>query len=184
MIGFMYFHVNFNVNTHPMKRIFLTLFALLSLGFARAQGVFKAGAVVAFPVGDAGDLSSFGLGADLYYMFGHEDAWLNFGPTVGFRNYFGKDYEVGNISISADDAQFLPLAGAFRAKFMGLVNWGTDIGYAVGINDGNDGGFYFRPIVGLDIADAIEVNVSYENISANGGSWSAFTAGILFEFGQ
>lgn len=101
----------------------------------QAQGVFKIGPVLALPIGDAGDFSSFGLGADLYYMIGHEDSWVNFGPTVGLRNYFGKDYEIGNISFSADDAQFLPLAGAFRGKIMGLVNWGTDIEYAVGIND-------------------------------------------------
>lgn len=48
----------------------------------------------------------------------------------------------------------------------------------------NDGGFYFRPIIGLDIADAIEINAFYENVSPDGGSWAAFTARILFEFGK
>ncbi len=167
-----------------MRKFIFALTALFALSYAQAQGVFKAGAVVALPVGDAGDFSSFGLGADLYYMIGHEDAWFNFGPTVGFRNYFGKDIEIIGQSYSTGDVQFLPLAGAFRAKFMGIVNWGSDIGYALGINEGNDGGFYFRPIVGLDIADTIELNVSYENVSRNGGSFSAFTAGILFEFGK
>ena len=114
----------------------------------------KAGAVLAIPTGDAADFSGFGLGADVYYMFGKEDAWLNFGPTVGFRNYFGKEIEADlfgeTFSIDVGDVQFLPLAGAFRAKAFGLLNWGTDIGYAVGISDGNDGGFYFRPIVGVE----------------------------------
>ena len=170
-----------------MKNSILTLFAVFAFAFAQGQGVFKAGAVVALPVGDAGDLSSFGLGADLYYMFGQEDSWLNFGPTVGFRHYFGKDFEILGQTVSAEDSQFLILAGAFRTKVGGIVNLGSDIGYAVRgwIDDGNTGGFYFRPIVGFDIADTIELNVSYENVSLNGGgSWSAFTAGILFEFGK
>ncbi len=167
-----------------MRKIILVWAALFAFSIGHAQGVFKIGAVGGLPTGDAADFSSFGLGADLYYMFGHEDSWLNFGPTVGFRNYFGKDYEILGQTVAGDDVQFLPLAGAFRGKFLGLVNFGSDLGYAVGINDGNDGGFYFRPIVGIDIADAIELNVSYEGVVLDGASWSAFTAGILFEFGR
>lgn len=167
-----------------MRKVFLVIVAVFGFTVAQAQGVFKAGVVAAMPTGDAADISSFGLGADLYYMFGREDYWLNFGPTVGFRNYFGKDYEILDQTIKGDDAQFLPLAGAFRGKILGLINWGSDIGYAVGINDGNDGGFYFRPIVGLDIADTIELNISYESVSLDGGAWQAFSAGILFEFGK
>ncbi len=167
-----------------MKKFLFAALLVLGMGSMYGQGVFKVGAVVALPTGDASDLSSFGLGADVYYMFGKEDAWLNFGPTIGFRNYFGKDYEFGDITVKADDVQFLPLAAAFRAKNFGILNWGTDIGYAVGINDGNDGGFYFRPIAGIDIADSIELNASYEIISLDGGSWNAFTFGVLFEFGN
>ncbi len=167
-----------------MKKLLFAALLVLGMGSLYGQGVFKVGAVLAIPTGDAADYSGIGLGADVYYMFGHEDAWLNFGPTVGFRNYFGKDVEIGNIIFKADDAQFLPLAGAFRAKTAGVLNWGADIGYAVGINDGNDGGFYFRPIIGVDVADTIEVNASYEIIAVDGGSWNAFTFGILFEFGK
>lgn len=167
-----------------MKKLLFASLLVLGMGSMHGQGVFKVGAVAAFPTGDAGDFSSFGLGADVYYMFGQEDAWLNFGPTIGFRNYFSKEIEILGETFSPDDAQFLPLAGAFRAKALGIVNWGSDIGYAVGINDGNDGGFYIRPIVGIDIADAIEVNASYELISLDGGNWNALTFGVLFEFGK
>ena len=171
-----------------MRKFLFAALLVLGMSSMYGQGVFKAGAVLAIPTGDAAEFSGFGLGADVYYMFGKEDAWLNFGPTVGFRNYFGKEIEADlfgeTFSIDIGDVQFLPLAGAFRAKAFGLLNWGTDIGYAVGISDGNDGGFYFRPIVGVDIADAIEVNASYELISLDGGNWNALTFGILFEFGK
>ena len=167
-----------------MKKFLFAALLVLGMGSMYGQGVFKVGAVVAFPTGDAADFSGFGLGADVYYMFGKEDSWVNFGPTVGFRNYFGKEIEILGETFPVDDVQFLPLAGAFRGKILGLVNWGADIGYAVGINDGNDGGFYLRPIAGIDIADAIELNASYEMISLDGGNWNAFTFGVLFEFGK
>ena len=54
----------------------------------------------------------------------------------------------------------------------------------MGICNGIDGRFLFRPIVGVDIAEAIEVNASYELISLDGGNWNALTLGILFEFGK
>lgn len=159
-----------------MKKLLIASLLLLGMSSMYGQGVFKVGVVGALPSGDASDFSTFGLGVDTYYMFGRNNAWLNFGPTVGFRNYFGKD--------EFDDVQFLPLAGAFRAKLLGFLNWGSDIGYAVGINDGNDGGFYIRPIVGLDIANTVELNASYEIVMLDGGNWNALTFGILFEFGK
>ena len=157
-----------------MKKIFLcAAFALFSISLVNAQGVFKIGGTIGLPAADASDFSSFVIGVDAYYMFANIDSFINFGPTVGFRNFFGKD--------DYDDAQFLPLAGAARLKLFGVLNGGADIGYAVGINDGNDGGFYFRPVLGIDIADTIELNISYENISGDGFTVGNLNAGILFE---
>ena len=51
--------------------------------------------------------------------------------------------------------------------------------YAVGINEGNEGGFYLRPLIGYNITGNTELNVSYVNIS-NDGSFSIATLGILF----
>jgi len=171
-----------------MKKILFAALLVLGMGSMYGQGVFRAGVVGAIPAGDASDFSSFGLGVDLYYMFGRNNSWGNFGPTVGFRNYFGKDYDFSgggfDITVQGDDVQFLPLAGAFRGKILGLVNWGSDIGYAVGINSGNDGGFYLRPIVGIDIANRVEINASYEMVFIDGGNWNAITFGLLYEFGK
>jgi len=171
-----------------MKKLLFAALLVLAMGSGYGQGVFRMGVVGAIPTGDASDFSSFGLGVDLYYMFGSNNSWINFGPTVGFRNYFGKDIEISggglDISLQGDDWQFLPLAGAFRGKILGLVNWGSDIGYAVGINDGNKGAFYFRPIVGIDIANRVELNGSYEMIFLDGGNWNAITFGLLYEFGK
>lgn len=167
-----------------MKKVVVTLFAFFLFMAIQAQGVFKIGGVAAFPLVDAGDVSGFGLGADMYYMFGREDAIVNFGPTVGFRNYFAKENDLVGTSIKQGDTQFMPLAGAFRGKILGLINWGSDIGYTLAINEDSKGGLFFRPVVGIDIADKIEINASYEYAYLNSAAWQAFTAGILIEFGK
>jgi len=158
-----------------MKKL-VVLFVIAVFGYtATAQGVFKIGATAGVAVSDAGDVADWALGVDAYYMFEKVDAVINFGPTVGFRNFFMSED-------AFDDGQFLPVAAAARLKLFGILTGGADLGYAVGINDGNDGGFYYRPVVGIDIADTIELNVSFESISNDGVTWGNLNAGILFEF--
>ena len=162
------------------KLLLLTALVLLSYSTAQAQ-TFKIGASAGLPAADAADLSSFVLGADIYYYFTNVDALIQIGAATGFRNFFGKDVEIFDVTVSVDDGQFLPIAGAGRVKLFGVLSGGADIGYAVGINDGNDGGFYFKPVVGFDIADTIELNVSYESITNDGVTWGNFNFGVLFE---
>lgn len=145
---------------------------------SQAQGVFKLGGSVGLASSDAGDVSDWSLGIDAYYMFGYNDAFLSFGPTVGFRNFFMKN---DNHLLYRDDAQFVPVAGAARVKVFGIFTGGIDVGYAFGITDYLDGGFYVRPIAGIDVADFIEINVSYENYSDK-LNWGNANIGVLFEF--
>ena len=102
--------------------------------------------------------------------------------NAGFRNYFGDEVEAGGVTVEFDDWQFVPLAAAARLKLFGVLTGGADVGYALGMNDGNDGGFYFRPVAGIDIADTIELNTSYEGVALDGTTWGAWNVGILFEF--
>ena len=165
-----------------MKKLLLvTVVALFSMTSMNAQ-TFKVGASIGIPVADAKDISTFVLGVDAYYYFTNVDAVVELGATAGFRNFFGDDIEILNQTIEIDDGQFLPLAAAARLKLFGILSGGADLGYAVGINDGNDGGFYFRPVVGIDIADTIELNASYENISNDGVNLGNLNIGVLFEF--
>jgi hypothetical protein len=165
------------------KLLFLFTFAVFGFSNMNAQGVFKIGGNIGIPVSDASDGYSFTLGVDVYYFFTKIDAPVEFGLNAGFRNYFGKDYDVLGTTIKAEDAQFLPLTAAARLKLFGILSGGADLGYAIGISpDGNDGGFYFRPIVGLDIADTIEINLSYEYTSLQDSvNFGNLNLGVLFE---
>lgn len=163
-----------------MKKVLLiATIALASFG-VNAQEGFKLGLNLGLPTGDAGDVSSFSVGLDAYYMFdGSEE--FNFGIASGFTNAFGKSIDLGDFgSVEIEDVQFMPIAAAGRYNASEELSIGADLGYALGISEGNDGGFYYRPIVGYNVSENIEINASYTGISLDGGSWSTINLGVLF----
>ena len=131
--------------------------------------------MLGIPGSDAGDVSDIVAGVDAYYMFNDSDAFIQLGSTAGFRNYI---IDIDGV----DDALFVPLAGAARIKILGLLRGGVDVGYAVGVTDGLDGGCYFRPVVGLiKLLNILEVNLSYETVT-DAATWSNINVGALIKF--
>ena len=159
------------------KAILIACLALFSVSNMNSQ-TFKIGATAGIPMADAADISSFVAGVDAYYYFTKQDAFFQLGLNAGFRNFFG-DTIIGNISI--DDAQFVPISAAGRLKFFGIFSGGVDVGYAIGVSDYLDGGFYIRPVVAVDVLNFLELNLSYENISDE-ATWGNLNAGFLFQF--
>lgn len=166
-----------------MKRVFVVA-ALALFGFnVHAQEGFKAGANLGLPVGDAADVSSFSIALDVAYHWEVADRFTA-GVASGFSNAIGKKetISIGGISSSFnyDDVQFLPIAASGRYALNEDFSLGADLGYAVGINKGNDGGFYYRPLVGYNIGSDMQLNFSYTGVSLDGGSWSTVNLGVLF----
>ncbi|MCX7550444.1 outer membrane beta-barrel protein [Xanthomarina sp. F2636L] len=169
-----------------MKKLFLTAaIAIFGFSFMNAQGGFKVGANFALPVGDAGDVSSFSIGLDAAYFVEVSEQFLVGGAT-GFTNAFGKTETLSafgySFDVDYDDVQFLPVAAAARFLATEKFYVGADLGYAIGISDGNDGGFYYRPRVGYNFTDMIGANFSYTGISLDGGDWSTIGLGVEFSF--
>jgi len=166
-----------------MKKMFLvTVLALF--GFSvHAQEGFKVGANLGLPVGDAGDISSFSIGVDVAYHWDVADSFAA-GVASGFTNAFGKKETMSaggsSISFDYDDVQFLPIAASGRFAANEKISLGADLGYAIGISEGMDGGFYYRPIVGYNLSTRTQLNVSYTGISLDGGTWSTVNLGVLF----
>lgn len=153
-----------------MKKLFITLLVVM-MGFSSAysQAHLKLGVNAGLPVGDASDVSSFQLGTDLAYMFNAIPV-LDIGPMVGYSHFFGKD--------NSSDMQFLPAALAGRLNFPGLTV-GLDLGYAVGLNDGNDGGFYYRPQIGFNFL-RLGLIASYQSINVDPVNISSVNLGLEF----
>lgn len=160
------------------KGIFFTLLSVLAVQVYAQEGL-KAGVNLGLPVGDAGDVSGLSLGIDAMYHWEVTETF-NAGIAAGFTNAFGKEIETGFGSIEIEDVQFLPIAASGRFMPADRFNIGVDLGYAIGISDGNDGGFYYRPIIGYGMTTGTELNLSYTGISLDGGTWSTINLGVLF----
>lgn len=161
-----------------MKKLVLCI-ALAILGFINLNAqAFKLGANVGLPVGDAKDVSVYNIGVDVNVLW-EVSQDFSAGLGAGFTNHFlqsqWKDFGI-------KDVQFLPIAAVGRFYATEKFKIGADLGYAIGLDDGNDGGFYYRPMVGFDVTNKIEFNLSYSGISVDGGTWSVISYGVMFEF--
>jgi len=157
-----------------MKKLIL-VFALALTSFA-ASAQFSLGASFGLPTGDADLGYTFALGIDANYMFESEGE-VNFGVATGYLTYFGDEI----LGVEIDNASFLPLAGALRYAASDKFTLGADLGYAVGLApDGNDGGFYYRPMVAYGIGENTSINLSYSGVSVDGGTFSNIGLGIMF----
>ncbi len=161
-----------------MKKVLLVAVLSVFTFTANAQS-FSVGVNVGLPTGDMSDFSSLALGADVNYMFA-SDTEISFGVSAGVINYFGKDVTILGITVDLGNVTFLPLAGAVRYSLSEKFNLGADLGYAVGINDGNEGGFYYKPMIGYRLSEKMELNASYSGVSSDGITASNFGVGIMF----
>lgn len=161
-----------------MRKI-LVFGCMLLMGVSlQAQEGFNLGINLGLPVGDASDFSSFSLGVDANYLWNVSES-LDVGVATGFTNAFGKTFEILGEEFDAEDVQFIPIAAAGRYHVTDKFRAGADVGYAIGINDGNDGGFYYRPILAYSLSQSMEVNFSYTGISLDGATWSTINLGFM-----
>ena len=158
-----------------MKKLILLL-ALVFTGFGTAfgQGV-KLGINAGLPVGDISDASTFQIGADVGYLYPATDMF-SVGGLIGYSHYF-MDKDVTN----SDGWSFLPIAASAQFGFSDFLFVGADLGYAVGLSDGNDGGFFYRPKVGYGIGN-LAIIASFSGISVDGGDVSSVNLGVEFGF--
>lgn len=172
------------------KTILFTVLALTAICFSStAQYVdrsnTKVGVLAGIPVGDLSDYSKFSLGLDVAFHWGVSEL-IDVGVATGFINAFGEteSVDIGDVTVEAefDNYQVIPAAAAIRLYPTYDFKLGADVGYAIGINEGNDGGFYVRPVVGYNITGNTELNVSYISISNNGVNNSIAALGLLFLF--
>ncbi|MDT0608539.1 hypothetical protein [Croceitalea rosinachiae] len=170
-----------------MKSI-LTLVFVLSISLSIHSQVdrtnLRIGLNAGTIVGDAADFYSFTLGVDVLHVWGLSRE-IDLGFATGFTNAFGEEdtLDTGGAVIETqfDNAQFIPVAGALRIYPSFGFKLGGDIGYAIGVNEGNDGGFYYRPIIGVDVNGTTELNISYTTVE-NEGAFSSVLLGVLFLF--
>ncbi len=167
-----------------MKKLFtIAAVAVLSMTSVNAQD-FNLGINAGLPLGDAGDLSSFSAVLDLNYLWDVSDEF-EAGLTAGFSHSFGKEEEfstgAGTITVEFEDVSFVPVGAAARFNASDNFTIGADLGYAIGVNDGNDGGFYYAPKLQYSISESLDLVAAYRGVSADGGSFDVATLGVEFK---
>ena len=174
---FLYLNTVLIINLFTMKKLFLlSMLALFSLTMSAQESKFFVGANVGMPTGDISDLYSVSFGADVNYMFN-----TNFGVAVGYQSFSGKTISILGTDMKIPSASFLPIAAAGRYNLSDAFVLGADVGYAVGMSpEGNDGGFYYKPMLAYAVASNVSINVHYSGIGVDGGTFSSLGLGVLF----
>jgi len=161
-----------------MKRTLSLLLLLIGTGIHAQQG-FKIGLNGGLPVTqEVNDIVSLVAGVDLGYHYALGEV-VDVGIMTGFINGFPEKFDSGGVDLP--HVQFLPLAASFRIWPSNSFSLGGDIGYALGLNDGNEGGFYYKPMVGYLMGPQTEVSLSYTGIAAE-FSWATVNLGVLYTF--
>ncbi|MCK0146169.1 hypothetical protein MWU78_10980 [Arenibacter sp. F26102] len=164
-----------------MKKVLtIFVFALLSLGSYAQEGM-KIGIHGGLPLDEFQDQLSLVAGVDLGYRWGLSEI-VDLGVMVGFVNGFPEKYDRDLFAEDLPNIQFMPLAASVRIWTSNSFSLGADVGQAIGINDGNDGGLYYRPTIGYLMGAQTEVNLSYTGIKLDDATWTTLTLGVLYTF--
>ena len=160
-----------------MKKLLLIgLFSFFLFNSLHAQEGLRIGIQGGIPSGDFDEEVSLMIGADVGYMWvlgEYFDLGLATGYIHGFGDKFGLESEAG------EDVQFFPLAGAIRFWPARTISIGGNVGQAIGLSDGNDGGFYYRPMLGYLFNQTTEINVSYTGINLDNATWNTISVGLV-----
>lgn len=172
-----------------MKTFLTTLALVLLVTWSNAQGTvdrtnFRAGINAGIVVGDASDFFSINLGLDILHVWGLSKE-IDLGLATGFNNAFGEEesFTTGGVTVNTEFAniQYIPAAIALRIYPSYGFKLGGDVGYGIGVSDNFEGGFYYKPVIGVDLNGATELNVSYAAIT-NEETFATLMVGILFLF--
>ena len=142
-------------------------------------GGFKVGANFGFPIQDAGDISSWNIGADIAWLWEVADNF-EVGGLSGFTHIFGDGsyhkndpYDSKLVAKSVDgsivahytDETFIPIAATARYYFSNRKMYaGLDLGYAIHIAGDAKSGLYLRPKFGYNLGKVNLVG-SFQRIS-------------------
>lgn len=153
------------------KLLFVVVVAFLSATSVKAQSL-SLGVNAGLPTGDYGDFTSFQFGADVAYRYGIAGL-VEVGPLVGYSSFLGENEEDADIN-------FIPLAASGRVG-LPMFFVGLDLGYALGLSNGGNGGVYYRPQVGFNFL-MLGLIASYQGISLDGGTISSVNLGVELGF--
>lgn len=137
------------------------------------EGELNVGGTIGLVGGDLNSEAYDVAGAiEANYLFKVSDEF-KVGPSISYLHFNGV----------APDLGYLPLAAAARYDVSDKFVVGADLGYGIGVfQDGQTSGFYYRPVVGYKVTEAITVQADYKGISLDGGTVATYGIGGTYSF--
>ncbi|HEA21224.1 hypothetical protein LCGC14_0789420 [marine sediment metagenome] len=164
-----------------LKIIVPVLFLMITCTTVFSQEGFKIGAHGGIPLGDLNDQIGIVIGADIGYLWAPNKIF-DLGIKAGILHGFPETFKAETVSVKLPSVQFAPLAASLRIWPAKSFSIGGDVGHAIGLNEGNDGGFYYRPQIGFQVGPQSEINISYTAIDLGEATWSTVTVGYMYTF--
>lgn len=168
------------------KLMLLAAVAVFSLSNVNAQEL-RAGLNGGIPMGDAGDFYTFTFGVDVTYLFLEVSEDFQVGAATGYSTSSGDDMDLGTFAgvslgtIEIDSFDYIPLAAAGRYSLSEAFLLGVDLGYAIVMTDGADGGLYYRPMIGYNFTEDLQATLSYVGVSQDGTSFNSVNLGVNYK---
>lgn len=143
---------------------------------------FKLEGSLGIALGDYSNATVFGLGADLLYLYDITGSF-QLGPSVGYQTYFGRGTSLPPAMSGGRkaDIQFLPMALTSRYYFFDELFLGADFGYGLGLNQGNEGGFLYKPKIGFSFG-LISIILSYTGVVGEFDTFNSVSIGFEAAF--
>lgn len=171
-----------------MKRLFLVATFVVA-GFIGAYAqptegfTFGAGVRLGLPIGDFGDVSSFGVGGELQGEYGFSDM-VSGVVTTGYTSFFGKEYDIPGVgSFKPDATGYIPILVGARVYPSTSFFIGAQVGYGLFTGNGDsEGGFNYQPQVGYN-AEKFQLALNYNGLSINSTNFSHIGLTGIFKFG-
>lgn len=163
-----------------MKKIAILIVCTIMAANLSAQEGLKIGIQGGIPLDDFTDDVSLMLGLDVGHMWALGEV-VDVGVTAGYIHGFAEKYHTGTIANDLPSIQFLKAAASVRIWTSNSFSFGVDAGQGFGLNDDNDGGFYYRPQLGYLMGESTELNLSYTGIQLGDNTeWSTVSIGIMY----
>jgi hypothetical protein len=156
------------------------VFLFLAIGLCAQEG-FKLGIQGGLPINDFNGEVSVAVGLNTGYMFALGEV-VDLGVDVGYVHGFKETFSDSGLQDNLKSVQFVPLAVSTRIWPSNSFSFGGDVGYALGISDGNEGGIYYRPLISYLMGPQTELNLSYTGISLENKTWNTVTIGVVYTF--
>ncbi|MGD1839723.1 MAG: hypothetical protein ACFB0B_02345 [Thermonemataceae bacterium] len=167
------------------KIIFITIIAFVGIivtteaqTIEKGSQIYGIGLNGGFVVRDFEEIYSANIGIDLFYLYAISDR-IALGASTGFANYFGDEITMASgMTEDVDNAQFIPVAGSVRVSPIRNIILGADVGYAIGVNEDNEGGFYLSPRATYLINEKFPLFTGYRSIDIDGINLESIQFGI------